>query len=474
MTTPIFKHLEPSLFNVKTLSHFKELLGKNFLGEFHHDAQSISHLHTDVLALLNELPIKSKRSQKQLLAAKEIFECWRDHKENFLNAHALYLYQTVTHDLKRFLRLDQLLHEVQNHVPGLTPSPQTLSEERERIQRDKEGHEIDQGLFLSHVLADEICGIHLCHAMLLEHPKTEIYKEEYFAKGQLTLDGVSLKRENAAACLTFQNGPHLHAEDDTTLDHTEICADLAILDPQTSIALMRGEVIEEGKYKGKRVFCSGINLTRLYNGKIPYLFYIDRDMGIVNKIYRGIASKNRTPIEYLGETVEKLWIAAIEQFAIGGGCQYILVTDVNLAATNAYMTLPARKEGIIPGVANLRLPRFVGDRISRQAIMMERRIDCNSVEGKMICDLVVPEAEMDATIQSTIQNITTSGVVSAKGNRKSFRVIQEPLDAFRQYMAVYVKEQAYCHFSDALISNLELNWDAHNRKLKAREKPNSP
>ena len=31
------------------------------------------------------------------------------------------------------------------------------------------------------------------------------------------------------------------------------------------------------------------------------------------------------------------------------------------------MTLPARKEGIIPGVANLRLPRFIGDRIARQA-----------------------------------------------------------------------------------------------------------
>ena len=42
------------------------------------------------------------------------------------------------------------------------------------------------------------------------------------------------------------------------------------------------------------------------------------------------------------------------------------------------MTLPARKEGIIPAMANLRLPRFVGDRIARQAIMYERRIDCDS------------------------------------------------------------------------------------------------
>jgi thioesterase DpgC len=32
-------------------------------------------------------------------------------------------------------------------------------------------------------------------------------------------------------------------------------------------------------------------------------------------------------------------------------------------------------------------------------------------------------------------------------------------------MSVYAREQAYCHFSPALISNLERNWDASNRKM---------
>ena len=59
------------------------------------------------------------------------------------------------------------------------------------------------------------------------------------------------------------------------------------------------------------------------------------------------------------------------------------------------MTLPARKEGIIPGAANLRLPRFVGDRIARQAIMMGRRFDCDSPEGRMICDEIVPPGEVE-------------------------------------------------------------------------------
>jgi thioesterase DpgC len=166
-----------------------------------------------------------------------------------------------------------------------------------------------------------------------------------------------------------------------------------------------------------------------------------------------------------GRTQEKPWIAALEGFAIGGHCQYLLVMDYVLAAKDAYMTLPARKEGIIPGAANLRLPRFVGDRIARRAIMAELRIECDSPEGRLICDEVVAQAEMDAAIERVVEKLTGSGVVSAASNRRAFRVAQEPLDLFRTYFSVYALEQAYCHFSPALIANLERNWNAKSRKL---------
>ena len=63
------------------------------------------------------------------------------------------------------------------------------------------------------------------------------------------------------------------------------------------------------------------------------------------------------------------------------------------------MTLPARKEGIIPGAANMRLPRHVGDRIARQAILAERRLECASPEGRLICDEIVEPGAMDAEIE---------------------------------------------------------------------------
>ena len=258
----------------------------------------------------------------------------------------------------------------------------------------------------------------------------------------------------------MRNPRHLNAEDETTLDGFEIAVDVALLDRVSELCVLRGDVVTHTRHAGRRVFGAGINLTHLYQGKIRYLWYLLRDLGFVNKLYRGLALPDAPP-EVDG--VEKPWVAVVERFAIGGHCQSLLAVDHVLAAEDAYLTLPARKEGIIPGAANLRLPRFVGARLARQAILAERRLDCASPEGRLICDEVVPAGDVDRALERTVAHLTGSGVVSAAGNRRAFRAGEEPLDAFRRYMAVYAREQARCHFSPALIANLERHWRAASR-----------
>jgi len=315
------------------------------------------------------------------------------------------------------------------------------------------------------VLAQPVAGQHLCHAMLLPRRETAERLPEFIARGAIDLGAASVQRIGKACLVQMRHPRFLNAEDDTTIDAIETAVDLAILDPGTEVAVLRGDTVEHAKYRGGRVFCAGINLTHLYVGKIPYVWYLKRDMGVVNKIFRGLATRDASPDETVGQTVEKPWIAAVDAFAIGGGCQYLLVMDYVVAARDAYMTLPARKEGIIPGAANLRLWRFTGDRIARQAIMYGRRLDCDSPEGRLICDEIVEPAAMDAAIAGVVDGFTNSGMVSAASNRRAFRVAQEPLDAFRAYMAVYAREQAYCHFSPALIANLERHWNARSRAI---------
>ena len=371
-------------------------------------------------------------------------------------------YDALTAGRTRFLRVDELCRLAAERFPGLVPGAQELAAEAGRAQRDKKGLEKAHGSFLASILSDPVAGTHLCHAMLQPRADAREHLATYEAKGELALGGAHLKRQGKATVLTMRNPRYLNAEDESTLDGMEIAVDVALLDRKSELCVLRGDPVEHPKHAGQRVFGAGINLTHLYQGKIRFLWYLIRDLGLVNKLYRGLALPDAHPEI---DCIEKPWVAAVERFAIGGHCQLLLTMDYVLAAEDAYMTLPARKEGIIPGAANLRLPRFVGARVARQAILAGRRLDCASAEGLKICDEIVPATGMDQAIERTIDQLTNSGVVSAAGNRRAFRAGEEPLDTFRRYMAVYAREQALCHFSPALIANLERHWDAANRRL---------
>jgi thioesterase DpgC len=275
---------------------------------------------------------------------------------------------------------------------------------------------------------------------------------------------VEVRREGRAGHVLLKNQRFLNAEDDVATAALETGVDLALLDPDIEVGVLRGAPLEHPRYAGRRVFQAGINLTHLYHGKISFVdFFIAREVGFINKIFRGHAGPAFIP-GGPERTREKPWIAAVEAFAIGGGCQVLLVMDRVIAERGAYFNLPARKEGIIPGLANLRLPRMAGERLARQGIFFERKFEADSAEGRLICDEIVEPGEMDAAIARTVEQLTMSGAVSGAANRKALRAGQEPPALFQAYMATYAREQAFCQVSPALIDNLERYWNAQQRR----------
>jgi enoyl-CoA hydratase/carnithine racemase len=433
-------------------------------GEFARDRDAFAQFWRLGDGLRARLPAKPGRSAAEAAAADLVLGRGREARERFLAAHAGTVYRALTGDRTVFVRVERLVYEAAGLVPGLAPSAADVARESGLAQRDKDGIEIDQGILLARILADPVAGAHLCHAMLLPRPEALARLPEFAASGAVDLGAATVTRTGKAAAVVLRNPRFLNAEDEATLDLQETAIDLAILDPASEIAVLRGAAVAHPKWRGRRVFSSGINLTHLYQGKISYLWYIRRDMGLVNKLYRGVARPDADPDEMSGGTVEKPWIAAVDGFAIGGGCQLLLVMDYVLAAADAYLTLPARKEGIIPGAANLRLARFTGGRIARQAILYGRRLACDSDAGRLVCDEIAAPDAMDAALAAVVAGFTSSGVVSAAGNRRALRMGEEPLDLFRRYMAVYAREQASCHFSPALIANLEHHWNAQQRR----------
>ncbi|HEY6278369.1 MAG TPA: enoyl-CoA hydratase-related protein [Streptosporangiaceae bacterium] len=440
-------------------------------GGFPAAAASVSRFLARGLALRQRLPAPARGTAGEQAARDVIGTVLHDARNAFLRSHAADLYDLLTSGYARPVRVGELLAEAAARVPGLVPTAAELAAERTRALRDKEGIELAQGLLVAHILARPGPGRHLIGAMLRPLPEAIDRLPGFRATGTADLGPVLLTRHGRAGLLELRNPRHLNAEDDLTLGPTECAVDLILLDPGIEVGVIRGGVVDHPRYPGVRVFGAGLNLTRLYHGRLGYLFYLDRDLGYVHKIFRGLtpqvpgAVDAPGPADPLAPVTEKLWIAAVERFAVGGACQLLHVVDHVIATRGSRLFLPARKEGIIPGASNLRLPRFVGDRAARQAILSGREWIAGEPDADMLCDEVVEPDGIDQALAARVAALTSSGLVNAAANRRTLRAGQEPLDVFREYMASFALEQARCHLSPALVQNLEVQWQAATRSL---------
>jgi len=398
--------------------------------------------------------------------ADEIKRQCRHAKDAFFRRHAAAIYDELTDSCTVAVRLADLVYAAADRYPMLLPTRGAIGRERAlKRQTAKEGLEIDQGLFVAHVLADERCGAHLVHAMLRPRRDAEARLPEFARSGFIDLGLATLERKGKVGHVTLTNPKFLNAEDDAATAALETAVDLALLDDRIEVGVLRGGVLDHPKYPHRRVFNAGINLTHLYYGQISFVeFFLERELGVVNKIYRG-HWRSQCYQEQFEDTVEKPWLAVVESFAIGGGCQLLCVMDRVIAEPGAYFNLPASKEGFIPGAANLRLPRLVGIRRAQQAIFFDSGFRVDTAEGLLLCDEVVATDQMEAAIERNAAQMARAGVTSTASNRKALRVGQESLSTFRRYMATYSRQQSLCVYDQALIANLEHSWEPGRRRM---------
>ena len=413
---------------------------------------------------LDRLPLRSKRTEAERAEASRVRDSLLAETGRLARSNRREIYDRLTDVRTRPVRVEDLVYRAAELWPGLVPTREEVAREAERMQMDKDGREIQQGILVSELLSDPEIGAHLISSMLAPTEEARAKLPELEARGAIDLGAARVEARGEVGYVFMKHPRFLNAEDDETRGPLEVAIDLVLLHPGLKMGVLRGDFVEHPKYAGRRIFSSGINLTRLYHGKISYLFYLVRDLGLVHKLYRGLALEPQS-LDGLETTLEKPWMAVVDGFAIGGGCQILLVVDYVIAEKGSYFNLPARKEGIIPGAANLRLPRFMGERMARQAILFDRTFRVDEEDARTLVNEVHPSEELDAAAERAVANALDSGMVSASGNRKALRVQLEPLDTFRRYMATYAREQAYCQLSDQLIVNLEKHWQAKKRNL---------
>ncbi|MFD6397601.1 (3,5-dihydroxyphenyl)acetyl-CoA 1,2-dioxygenase DpgC [Nocardia sp. NPDC060249] len=404
------------------------------LADDHRDLATAAAAHN---ALLAELGPASARSEADRAAADASHRSIRLARQRFLAVHARSCYLACTDDLRVGLRFGPLAEAATELFPGLLPTAAQLAHDDGLTQSEKEGWEIDLGLFFHAVLSDPVAGEHLLDAMRAPTDRALALLPEFEATGHITLPAVTLERTGDVAQLTITNNYCLNAEDNQHVADMETAVDLALLDPAVRVGVVRGGVMDHPRYRGRRVFSAGINLAHLHEGKISYTdFLLGREAGYIAKLLRGLPGDETT---WPARALTKPWIAVVDSFAIGGGAQLLLVFDRVIAASDSYFSLPAAQEGIIPGAGNLRLGRGSTHRLSREVILWGRKIQATDPDAGYVFDTVVEPEQLEEELERAAIRLASPAVVV---NKHILTTAEEPQDVFRRYLAEFAYHQA--------------------------------
>ncbi len=103
-------------------------------------------------------------------------------------------------------------------------------------------------------------------------------------------------------------------------------------------------------------------------------------------------------------------IAAVNGFALGGGCELALACHVRLASDKAKFGLPEVKLGLIPGYGGTqRLPRLIGTGRAMQMILTGEMIDAQAALAMGLVNAVHPAEQLVAAAQAMARTMTEQG-----------------------------------------------------------------
>ncbi len=113
------------------------------------------------------------------------------------------------------------------------------------------------------------------------------------------------------------------------------------------------------------------------------------------------------------ELSRKPVIAAVNGFALGGGCELALACHLRIASENAQFGLPEVKLGIIPGYGGtLRLPRIVGKGRALELMLTAQFVKADEAYRIGLANKVVPLAELMDTARKTMSTILANGPIA--------------------------------------------------------------
>ncbi|GAA0935547.1 enoyl-CoA hydratase/isomerase family protein [Pseudonocardia zijingensis] len=111
-------------------------------------------------------------------------------------------------------------------------------------------------------------------------------------------------------------------------------------------------------------------------------------------------------------------IAAVNGYAMGGGCELTLACDIVVAAENAVFGMPEAAVGLVPGFGVLRAPSVIGRHWTKLMVFAGERVDAETALRIGLVQKVVPAAELLATARALAERIAAQAplaIAAGKG-----------------------------------------------------------
>ena len=186
------------------------------------------------------------------------------------------------------------------------------------------------------------------------------------------MNNLLLEVEGGIALLTINRPKALNALNSETLAELNAC--LAELENNEDVKV----VILTGS--GEKSFVAGADISEMVNATPAE----GRKMGLLAREAFGRL-----------ENMPQVTIAAVNGFALGGGCEISMSCDIRVASDNAKFAQPECGLGILPGFGGTqRLPRLVGKGRAKELIFTCDMISADEAFRMGLANHVVPQAEL--------------------------------------------------------------------------------
>lgn len=127
---------------------------------------------------------------------------------------------------------------------------------------------------------------------------------------------------------------------------------------------------------------------------------------------RAMMMKGHNLMNYM-ESIEKPIIAAVNGFALGGGCELSMACDIRIASEKAKFGQPEVNLGIIPGFGGTqRLPRLVGRGMGKYLIFTADMIDGKEAKEIGLVEKVVAPEELMETAEKVADKIASKAPIA--------------------------------------------------------------